>query len=114
MSDDHGELTEPVYWKGHQWAATGYGVEGLKNVEPLKSFAYYNIPYTDLNMLDRDGTSSWPNHMAMKNDVDTVDFNRALYEAIKAHKTELPAKAMQALEVLVKMKPQNDNFDVFK
>lgn len=110
MSDDDGTLTEPVYWKGEQWAATGYGVEGLKNVEPLKNFAYYNIPSSDLNMLDRDGMSSWPEHMAMKNDVDAADFNRAFYEALKAHKIELPAKAMAALELLVKLRPRNDNF----
>lgn len=104
MSGEKGELTEPVFWKGEQWAATGYGVEGLGRWD------YYNIPYSDLNMLDRDGMSSWPEHMAMKNEINAADFNRALYEAIKAHKTELPATAMAKVELLVKMKPRNDNF----
>jgi hypothetical protein len=104
MSGDHGELTEPVYWRGKQWAVTGYGIEGLKD------WAYYNIEASQLTMQDRDGLSMWPDHMAEKNDINTVDFNRALLKAIEIHKPNLPPKAIDAIKTLVRMKPRNDNF----
>lgn len=103
MSGENGELTQPVYWEGEQWAATGYGIEGLGRK------SYYNIGVSQLRMCDRNGISTWPDHMAEKRNIDRADFNRALLEAIKAHKIALPAKGMAALEMLVKMKPANDN-----
>lgn len=96
MSGENGELTQPVYWEGEQWAATGYGVEGLGRK------GYYNIQVRQLGTLDGDGLSMWPDHMARKPSVNSHEFNRALYEAVRAHKVALPEKAMAALEQRVK------------
>lgn len=98
------DLTEPVYWRGQQWAATGYGIEGLADYD------YYHIGAHQLKYLGPDGLSEWPAHMAEKWPVNQPDFNRALLEAVRAHKVELPAAAMAHLEALVSMKPANENF----
>jgi hypothetical protein len=36
----HG-LTEPVHWRGRQWAVTGYGIEALDGM--------YHVPFSEIS-----------------------------------------------------------------
>jgi hypothetical protein len=62
-------LSKPVFWRGRQWAVTGYGVERRDR----------NRYWIDHRRLwDDERGFGWVRHMAEKNWVDIADFAEAL------------------------------------
>jgi hypothetical protein len=70
-------LSKPVYWRGRQWAVTGFGIEQINSGCP------YLIEKT--NLVDRVPNHTWIDHMAEKEWVDLHDFREALAQARKIH-----------------------------
>jgi hypothetical protein len=79
MSDN---LTHPVYYEGVQWAATGFGIEGVG------PYSFYNIAGRDLGKPDLGGEPFWPAHMREKNWVNMDDFMNAYRVALRYHEGE--------------------------
>lgn len=61
-------LTEPVFWRGREWAVTGYGIEKLDG--------RYAIKRSDI--WEAHGAWTIVNHMEEKGWVDMSDFKTAL------------------------------------
>lgn len=63
------ELTEPVHWKGRQWAVTGYGIEALDGM--------YHVPPADI-WPRSDGTLPWLDALCRRYGTDREDLTAAL------------------------------------
>jgi hypothetical protein len=74
-------LSRPVYWRGHQWAVTGHGVECIHSYYPIQGSRVWEhgSPFK----VDHPG---WLAHMAEKNWVDLHDFCDAFDYAIFNYK----------------------------
>ena len=72
-------LSEPVYWRGRQWAATAYGVEALDGSYTIEGERLWEDDFQPWTV-GHEGLG-WVAHMAEKVWVDVADFRNALLEA---------------------------------
>lgn len=63
------ELTEPVHWRGRQWAVTGYGIEALDGMYHVSATAIWPGP---------DGTLPWLEALCRRYGTDRGDLDAAL------------------------------------
>ena len=63
-----GRLSQPVYWRGRQWAVTAYGIECRER--------QYWIEHR--RIWEDEERHGWVRHLAIKNWVDLADFAEAL------------------------------------
>lgn len=63
------ELTEPVHWRGRQWAVTDYGIEALDGM--------YHVPTAEV-WPSPDGTLPWLEALYRRYGTDRDDLNAAL------------------------------------
>lgn len=75
---DENAITLPIYFRGSQWAVTGYGIECIEHERQGR----YYIPKKELGGIHNDGLPMWPMHMADKNWVDLDDFFLVFEKAI--------------------------------
>ena len=66
-------LHKPIYWKGHQWAVTKYGVEARNGQHPIAKDRIW----------EEEGVYGWIRHLSEKDWVDLSDFAEALRLARK-------------------------------
>ncbi|GJD76358.1 hypothetical protein [Methylobacterium goesingense] len=62
-------LTEPVHWRGRQWAVTGYGIEALDGMYHVLAAEVWPGP---------DGTLPWREAPYRRYGTDRDDLNAAL------------------------------------
>ncbi|KQU19042.1 hypothetical protein ASG63_07795 [Methylobacterium sp. Leaf94] len=63
------ELTEPVHWRGRQWAVTGYGIEALDGMYHVSAAEIWSGP---------DGTLPWLEALHRRYGTDREDLDAAL------------------------------------
>ena len=84
-------LSMPVYWRGRQWAVTGYGIECLTEDYALSR----NLLWSKGDPLRRDNLG-WLVHLSRKKWVDLADFEEAIRFAVKLWSGPQPAKETRA------------------
>jgi len=86
VSDDDIPLTEQFFWKGEQWAASAYGVEGIG-----PGYRGFNISLADLSRPNFPSKGGWLEHMREKSNVDMREFAMAAFMAMaRAYTGEKP------------------------
>ena len=81
------KLSQPIYWKGRQWAVTAYGVE-------CRDRSYW---IENNRIWENEDSHGWVCHMGEKEWVDLPDFAEALRiarrRAVAAGKNRKPRKS---------------------